>query len=103
MSEETEPKEYYIEDDAVLSALKKAIDDIPPYHRNRLTNVRHIINAVQAFWPKLKIEAEVKSTTGKYDPDGQKKADAEGKNRIEETKKAIKAKKSIKKETEKEK
>jgi hypothetical protein len=102
-SEEQEPKakkEHCIADDKYLCAFFDAADAIPPYIRNKVTNIRHILNAVESFRDRVDNEIKVKASTGAYDPEGHEKAVAEAEARNK--KDAADAKKKASKKTDKE-
>jgi hypothetical protein len=70
-----EKKDYDFNKDMVVSEIFNIVERIPPYHRRKLTNLRHIINVVASLKDKLRHEAEVKASTGAYDPAGQEEAE----------------------------
>ena len=71
-----EKKENYnFDEDKIILDVYNVIERIPYYHRSKLSNLRHILNAFASFKEKLRHEAEVKASTGAYDPLGHKEAE----------------------------
>jgi hypothetical protein len=74
MSTEDIVEEVSTKTDKIIGPILEAINLIPPYYLQRLTNLRHIVQAANAFTAKLDHELKVKSSTGAFDPEAPAKA-----------------------------